>query len=110
MHMVDIMFAYFYTNQAHLSPCHGNAHAALFFPASEQIFRTKGLKAFLRYEKRHRKTSMTAGPFAQLLLGLAGIQKHFKDQVLKAFGAQIFLMSNTRMSAPALPNSSPGEP
>lgn len=108
--------------------------AVLFSPDSEQIYKTKGLSAFLRYEKRHRKKSMTEGPFAKLLLGLSDIQKHFsrqdcpvriaivtarnspahgrvihtlrdwdvlvdeafflggvdKDQVLKAFGAQIF--------------------
>lgn len=108
--------------------------AVLFSPDSEHIYKTKGLTAFLRYEKRHRKKSMTEGPFAKLLLGLSDIQKHFsredcpvriaivtarnspahgrvvhtlrdwnvlvdeafflggvdKDQVLKAFGAQIF--------------------
>jgi 5'-nucleotidase len=108
--------------------------AVLFSPDSEHIFKTKGLAAFLRYEKKHRKKSMTEGPFAKLLLGLSDIQKHFsrqacpvriaivtarnspahgrvihtlrdwgvlvdeafflggvdKDQVLKAFGAQIF--------------------
>lgn len=108
--------------------------AVLFSPDSEQIYKTKGVAAFLRHEKKHRKTSMTEGPFAKLLLGLADIQKHFsrqdcpvriaivtarnspahgrvihtlrywnvlvdeafflggvdKDQVLKAFGAQIF--------------------
>jgi 5'-nucleotidase len=108
--------------------------AVLFSPDSEHIFKTKGLAAFLRYEKKHRKKSMTEGPFAKLLLGLSDIQKQFtkqdcpvriaivtarnspahgrvihtlrdwgvqvdeafflggvdKDQVLKAFGAQIF--------------------
>jgi 5'-nucleotidase len=108
--------------------------AVLFSPDSEHIYKTKGLAAFLRYENRHRKKSMTEGPFAKLLLGLSDIQKHFpredcpvriaivtarnspahgrvihtlrdwdvlvdeafflggvdKDQVLKAFGAQIF--------------------
>ena len=28
----------------------------------------------MRYEKKHRKTSMTAGPFAKLLLGVADSQ------------------------------------
>jgi 5'-nucleotidase len=108
--------------------------AVLFSPDSEHIYKTKGLAAFLRYEQRHRKKSMTEGPFAKLLLGLSDIQKQFprqdcpvriaivtarnspahgrvihtlrdwrvqvdeafflggvdKDQVLKAFGAQIF--------------------
>jgi 5'-nucleotidase len=108
--------------------------AVLFSPESEHIYKTKGLPAFLRHEKKNIKKSMTEGPFAKLLLGLSDIQKHFsrqdcpvriaivtarnspahgrvihtlrdwnvqvdeafflggveKDQVLKAFGAQIF--------------------
>ena len=108
--------------------------AVLFSAESEHIFKTKGLPAFLRHEKKNSKRSMTEGPFAKLLLGLSDIQKHFsqqdcpvriaivtarnspahgrvihtlrdwnvqvdeafflggvdKDQVLKAFGAQIF--------------------
>ncbi|MDF3838854.1 5'-nucleotidase [Cupriavidus basilensis] len=52
--------------------------AVLFSPESEQIFKQKGLEAFIRHEQKHRHKAMAEGPFAKLLLRLAEIQSHFK--------------------------------
>lgn len=51
--------------------------AVLFSPESEHIYKTKGIEAFLRHERKNRKRSMAEGPFAKLLLGLSNIQKQF---------------------------------
>lgn len=52
--------------------------AVLFSPASEKIYKQKGLQAFIRHEQRHRHKAMAEGPFAKLLLRLAEIQAQFE--------------------------------
>lgn len=54
--------------------------AVLFSPESERIFKTKGLDAFIRHERRHRHKAMAEGPFAKLLLRLSEIQQSFTPQ------------------------------
>ncbi len=54
--------------------------AVLFSDASEEIYQTKGLEAFLEHEKENAKKPLPAGPFAKLLKTLAYIQKEFDSQ------------------------------
>lgn len=51
--------------------------AVLFSPESEQIYKRKGLDAFIRHERKNRHKTMAEGPFAKLLLRLSEIQHHF---------------------------------
>lgn len=51
--------------------------AVLFSPESERIYKEQGLKAFQVHEEAHRFESMREGPFAKLLVLLAGLQKQF---------------------------------
>jgi len=54
--------------------------AVLFSEESELIYKEQGLEAFIEHEKANRDNPMKKGPFAQLLLTIAEIQKKFKDQ------------------------------
>ncbi len=54
-----------------------DADAVIFSEESEQIFKTQGLDAFLKHEKRNAQTPMKEGPFAKLLMTLSFLQQHF---------------------------------
>jgi len=79
---------------AKILPSHQNVHnslgdqvriafdgdAVLFSEESEFIYKTKGLEAFIEYEKSNATNPMKKGLFAKLLLTIANIQKKFKDE------------------------------
>ncbi|MCL4128369.1 UNVERIFIED_CONTAM: hypothetical protein GTU68_011018 [Idotea baltica] len=52
-----------------------DADAVIFSDESEQIYKTKGLDAFLEHEKTNAKKPLAAGPFAKLLKALAALQQ-----------------------------------
>lgn len=48
--------------------------AVLFSDESEEVYRTRGLQAFIEYEKENAKLPLTEGPFARFLRKLSYIQ------------------------------------
>lgn len=55
--------------------------AVLFSDESEQIFKEKGLSAFLEHEKENASKPLPDGPFTKLLRMISKIQNHFEDSV-----------------------------
>ncbi len=53
--------------------------AVLFSDESEQIYKQKGLDAFIAHEKENVSKSLPDGPFAKLLRVISKIQTHFPD-------------------------------
>lgn len=51
--------------------------AVLFSDESEKIYKDKGLKAFLKHEKKNAKNPLPKGPFAKLLKVISSIQEKF---------------------------------
>jgi 5'-nucleotidase len=55
--------------------------AVLFSPDSELIYKTQGLSAFLNHEIQNADTPMRPGPFANVLISLAKIQRVNKSRL-----------------------------
>lgn len=58
-----------------------DADAVLFSEESELRNKTKGLKAFHKYESEHEDDPLDEGPFATLLKKLSKIQEHFPTRI-----------------------------
>ncbi len=54
--------------------------AVLFTDESEQIFKARGLHAFVENEEKNARTPLAEGPFAQFLKKLSDLQKSFEDR------------------------------
>lgn len=52
-----------------------DADAVLFSPASEKIYKTKGLEAFVENEVKNQDKALEEGPFAKFLFALSNLQK-----------------------------------
>ncbi len=53
--------------------------AVLFTDESEQIFKARGLNAFVENEERNARNPLAEGPFAKFLKKLSDLQKAFSD-------------------------------
>lgn len=72
--------------------------AVLFDAASDEIYKTQGIEAFLAHERANAKVPMAAGPFGQFLRKLAAL----RPQVMRGEGSsRVRLALVTARNAPA---------
>ncbi len=64
-------------NKDHIVRIAFDGDAVLFSDESEKIYKEKGLKAFLKHERKNARKPLPKGPFARLLKVISAIQARF---------------------------------